>query len=215
MHRSIAEIPACDLLIHAGDITGNGQIRWVEKFDEWLGELKQCRNIVTIAGNHDRCFEGQYSKADARSSMKNSIYLEDSGIEIEGLKIWGSPQSPWFWDWAFGPARGAPIKAYWDMIPRDTDILITHGPPLGFGDRVWSNRNVKVLGSRVGCEDLMKAVEEIKPKLHVFGHIHEDRGIFPHIWGDDWSTCKTTTFVNACICDGDYRPVNKPIVIDL
>lgn len=214
-HTSIEEIPECDLLIHAGDITGRGSLTRLKDFNFWLGTLTQCKNKVVIAGNHDFCFERPPDRHYARGYMTNCIYLEDSGIEIGGLKIWGSPQSPWFWDWAFGPHRGEPIRKFWRLIPKDTDILISHGPPLGYGDRVWVDRSVRELGPRVGCKDLLKTVEEIKPRLHVFGHIHEDPGTWDHLWGDNWETCKLTTFVNASTCDGDYRPVNKPIVIDL
>ena len=64
-----------------------------------------------------------------------SIYLEDSSCEVLGYKIWGSPWTPWFCDWGFNARRGEESKSHWDKIPNDTDIILTHGPPLGFGDK--------------------------------------------------------------------------------
>ena len=104
-------------------------------------------------------------------NMKYSglTFLEDSEARLAGLRIWGSPWQPWFHDWAFNLRRGAEIDAKWKLIPQGLDVLITHGPPLGFGDRVHS-------GERVGCEDLQRHLDRVKPRLHFFGHIHEDRG---------------------------------------
>lgn len=85
------------------------------------------------------------------------------------------------------------------MIPPDTDILITHGPPYGFADKTYG-------GLSVGCEELIKVIDVIKPKVHVFGHIHEGYGIARN---------DHTVFINASTCTLRYRPENKPIVFDL
>ena len=132
----------------------------------------------------------------SRSALVNCHYLQDEAITIEGINFYGSPWQPWFYDWAFNLQRGDQIRAKWDLIPGNTDVLITHGPPLGFGDLTSA-------GERVGCKDLLEAVERIKPTLHVFGHIHEAVGT--HSDGK-------TTFINASICDLSYRPVNKPCI---
>jgi Icc-related predicted phosphoesterase len=135
-------------------------------------------------------------------------YLQDSEVEVEGLKVYGSPWTPWFHDWAFNAQRGEDIKGLWDNIPGDTDILVTHGPPLGHGDRV-----LYPPGQRVGCEDLLNRVKEIKPRLHVFGHIHEDSGKWDRYW--DKKGTSLTTFVNASSCDLSYKADNPPIVVDI
>ena len=85
------------------------------------------------------------------------------------MKFYGSPQQPAFFDWAFNVERGpAKIGKFGERIPADTDVLVTHGPPLGRGDLCSS-------GLRAGCVDLLQHVQQrVKPKLHVFGHIHED-----------------------------------------
>lgn len=110
---------------------------------------------------------------------------------MEGIKFYGSPWQPWYYDWAFNEQRGEKIKAKWDLIPEDTDVLITHGPPMGILDKTLES-------GHVGCEELVKAVHRIKPKLHIFGHIHEDHGEL-RLHG--------THFVNAASCNLKYKPV--------
>jgi Icc-related predicted phosphoesterase len=166
-HRRLC-VPPGDILIHAGDITRRGAMDELRDFDAFLAELPH-RHKVVIAGNHDWCF--QRKPRPARAALKHAIYLEDEAVEIEGLKIYGSPWQPWFLDWAFNLPRGPELGERWAKIPDDTEILVTHGPPLGFGDRTFR-------GDRVGCEDLLKRVREVKPSLHIYGHIHEDGGIF-------------------------------------
>lgn len=94
---------------------------------------------------------------------KNVVYLKDSLITIGGLKIWGSPITPWFFNWAFNRHRGDLIKRHWDLIPKDTDILITHGPMFRVLDKNSENQHV-------GCKDLFNKVKEIKPKVHICEH---------------------------------------------
>jgi Icc-related predicted phosphoesterase len=122
-----------------------------------------------------------YSES-AREVIQNahSVYLEDSEYEllssvepnsdhIHSFKVYGSPWQPEFCDWAFNVNRGPEIKRYWDKIPVDTDILITHGPPLGFGDLTSD-------GFHCGCSDLLDRVLAHPPRVHIFGHIHEAYG---------------------------------------
>lgn len=195
-HRQF-EIPDGDVLIHAGDIMTRG---WdgseVRDFNDWLGSLPHPHKIV-IAGNHDWLFEKHRS---TKNLITNATYLQDSGVEIDGFKFWGSPVQPEFMGWAFNRKRGEDIKRHWDLIPDRTDVLITHGPPAGFRD--WTR-----LGNEsLGCRNLRDAVARIKPKLHVFGHIHGG-------YGEDHDG--DVHFVNASLVDEAYRPVNKPIVVDL
>lgn len=214
-------LPEGDVLLHAGDFSSTGLPEEVANFNEWLSK-QNFKYKVVIAGNHDITFDlenyekklkdsfhsffARYKKAkiftaeEVKNSLKNCIYLEDSSIEIEGYKIYGSPWSPIFFDWAFNLARGKEILEKWKKIPSDTDILITHGPPYKILDKTASGENV-------GCVDLLKEVKErIKPKYHIFGHIHEAYGIQKE--GE-------TTFINASTCTLSYRPNNKPIVFTL
>lgn len=170
------ELPACDVLIHAGDFSGKGLEKEIHAFLAWFASEKVPGTYkIFIAGNHDFGMEkAERIFYEKRASELGLIYLNDSGVEINGVKIWGSPMTPWFHDWAFNRHRGIEIRKHWDLIPHDTDILITHGPPLGILDKTWRGQNV-------GCEELRKLILEEKKfqklKLHVFGHIHEDKGI--------------------------------------
>lgn len=198
MHlRQEIQVPDGDVLIHAGDATFKGDAHEIRAFRDWFGALPH-EHKVFVAGNHDWGFQMQRSAAVGLLPA-GCHYLEDSGVTIDGIKFWGSPWQPWFLSWAFNLPRGAALKKHWDMIPEGTDVLITHSPPYGVGD--WVER-----GENVGCEEMLKAVERIKPRLHVFGHIHGGYGEYE---------IGKTRFVNASICDESYQPVNKPIVVEM
>lgn len=194
-HRQI-DIPDGDILIHAGDFSSEGQLEEIIQFNHWLGSLPHTHKII-IAGNHDLLFEAQPKLA--QSLISNAIYLEDSGVNIEGLKIWGSPITPFFCNWAFNRQRGEEIAQHWRLIPKDIDILITHGPPAGILD-------LNFQGEAVGCEVLGKVVNQIQPRVHLFGHIHE-------AYGEQKSA--STHFVNASIMNLAYLPVHYPIVLEV
>lgn len=189
------KVPSGDILIHAGDFSRKGSLEDLADFNQWLGELPHKYKIL-IAGNHDFCFQNHAK--EARSLLTNAIYLEDSCEIIEGIKIYGSPWQPWFFNWAFNLKRGQEIAAKWALIPEDTKVVITHGPPYGILDKTKT-------GVIVGCEELLKKIEFIQPKYHIFGHIHEGYGV--QIQGK-------TTFINASSCDASYRLINPPIVVD-
>jgi Icc-related predicted phosphoesterase len=136
----------------------------------------------------------------ARELLTNAIYLENSGTELAGLKIWGSPVQPEFNNWAFNVARGAAIRRYWQMIPASTDVLITHGPPYGILDTAHPTT------AHLGCEELAEAVQQTRPRLHVFGHIHGGYGT---------AKANGTQFVNASVVDEAYHLVNAPQVFEI
>jgi Icc-related predicted phosphoesterase len=151
-----------------------------------------------ITLNHDWLF--QKDPAMAKSILSPSItYLQDSSVQIRDLKIYGSPWQPEFLNWAFNLPRGPQLREKWRRIPKDTDILITHGPPAGILDETPDGENV-------GCEELHEALARIKPKLHIFGHVHHGYGTL-EVAG--------TKFVNASICDEAYLPSHSAIVVDL
>ncbi|MFM7203120.1 MAG: metallophosphatase domain-containing protein [Myxococcota bacterium] len=194
-HQGI-EVPPGDVLIHAGDLTGRGRTYEVEDAVTWLLDQPH-RHKILVAGNHDWLFQRQPELA--RALVAELHYLEDSGCELEGLHFWGSPWQPWFCDWAFNLKTRQELHDRWKLIPSHTDVLITHGPPFGIMDKVEHSKSV-------GCEALLETVERIEPRLHVFGHIHEGHG---------QQQRGRTLFVNASICDEAYRPVLKPIVVEL
>jgi Icc-related predicted phosphoesterase len=217
-HRFLPKMEA-DVLIHAGDFTSTGEPEQVDDFAKWLGEMEHIPHKVVIAGNHDLTFDRldypkiykkfHYRKPFDVESTRSLLldrgvctYLEESGVEIDGVKFYGSPQQPWFYNWAFNRDRGDDILQYWKRIPDDVDVLVTHGPPLGYGDLTDSKH-------RTGCSNLQRVVQQrVKPSLHVFGHIHEDYGVF-----SDGSTL----FANASSCNLRYEKMNlrPPIYLDL
>lgn len=206
----LVELPEGDLLIHAGDWTIFGNVQQLNKFAMWVEEIapNYPAGVVLIAGNHDigmdpTMAQGLFNYNEHMfRNIKNVYYLNDQGCEIthEGkvYKVWGSPITPVFWDWAFNRKRGPYIKEHWDLIPEDTNILVTHGPPKGIRD------------SSLGCNDLLNKVTQLKElKLHVFGHIHPPYGI---------TKLHNRLYVNAAQCEiiqGNYVIQNKPIVIEI
>ena len=192
-------VPLGDILIHCGDCTndlGQASLRnFLIWFDRQPHKLK-----LFIAGNHDGAFENwpQQAREMVKDVADSCVYLEDSGYEYEGIKFWGSPVTPSFCNWFFNRDRGQKIKCHWDKIPQGTDVLITHGPPNGILDKSgFDNENA-------GCEDLLDAVQRIKPQIHCFGHIHHSYGA---------KQVDGTVFVNASICDEGYKPTRQPWVL--
>jgi Icc-related predicted phosphoesterase len=197
-------VPDGDILIHAGDATIRGTINEIVLFNEWFANLPH-KSKIFVAGNHDWLFETNLRLAKSLLDDK-IIYLQDSSVEINGLKIYGSPYQPRFFDWAFNLMRGKELARKWKLIPNDTDILITHGPPFGILDKVPRQYFVE----NTGCEELRRQIEELvcfeKLKLHIFGHIHCGYGTTEKFG---------VKFVNASNCDESYEPTNPPITIDL
>ena len=199
------EVPEGDVLIHAGDATVRGTDQEVIEFVHWFFLLPHKVKIF-VAGNHDWLFQTDNRYTRVLLANSKIIYLQDSSTVIEGLRIYGSPWQPRFFDWAFNLNRGAELAEKWKLIPDDIDILITHGPPNGILDLVPR----KGWDENAGCEELRKRVDEIatlgRLKLHVFGHIHCGYGITEE---------HGVKFVNASNCDESYQPVNPPIVVDI
>ena len=213
-------VPEGDILIHAGDFTDYGEVEKVKEFNQWLGTLPHKHKIV-VAGNNDTSFDSSviapgkkfWEKLQhpelhmVKSLLTNCIYLEDNHVTIEGYKIYGTPWQPLF----FGLGHRAfqilhsDVEQWEDVcskIPPDTDILVSHSPPLGILD-------VDAEGNMCGSEVLLKhVVERVKPKYHIFGHIHKSYGIASNGF---------TIFVNAATCrQGTPRVVeNPPIVLDV
>lgn len=195
-HESL-EIPDGDILIHAGDIshrTGDpfGERRDLEEFNTWLGTLPHPHKIV-IGGNHDALLAR--SKSVGPKFLTNAIYLQDDAVEVMGLKIFGSPMTPRCGNGAFHFKGLSTPERTWKNIPEDVDILITHGPPKGVLD-------VDHKGSSLGDDVLMARIQAIKPKLHVFGHIHESFGR---------KVSGVTTFVNAAAGAAQVETLAAPM----
>lgn len=182
------------MIIHAGDCTNVGKSNELYDFLMWFGNLP-FKYKVFIAGNHDFCFEIINDIAPEFKKM-GITYLMDNMVEIEGIKIYGSPWQPRFYDWAFNVNRGEAIAKKWEKIPQGLDILVTHGPVFGILDDTYT-------GMRVGCEELYKKVMDVKPRFHICGHIH---------FGYGMRILEDTTFINASSLGENYEYTNKPII---
>lgn len=183
LHGNIPRLPGGDILIIAGDLTMSGSKWETLMFASWT-ETLDYKEIIVIAGNHD-----QYLTVGP-NPFKKAHYFQDSGDYLLGYNIWGSPYTPKFCNWYFMEPNDR-IKRHWDLIPENTDILVTHGPPYGILDK--NDR-----GEHCGCKELRKAVRRIKPKFHIFGHIHEAQGSH----NEDG-----TSFINCSYINEDYEPV--------
>lgn len=194
------DVPEGDVLIHSGDLTYRGSVKeTAEEIDKLALNFNKFKHIITIDGNHDWLGEKNQSVMAHLCNNRGVTYLNHSSVTIDGVNFFGSPYQPEFCDWAFNLPRGEKLREKWALIPDNTNVLITHGPPAGILDQCPD-------GFRAGCEDLYKRVMQLKDlKLHTFGHIHLGYGKL--VLGD-------ITFVNASTCTESYKPTNKPIVID-
>lgn len=202
-------LPTGDVLIHAGDVCNIGSESDVRNFVHWFQNLKGYDTKIFIAGNHDWGFERKepwlYNYInDENLSQSDCVYLEDNSFTIEDpkfskpIKFYGTPWQPPFMNWAFNvPEKD--LHKYWEKIPLDTDVLITHSPPQEI-------RDFTLRDGPQGSSSLRVYSEKIKPALHVFGHIHEAYGELASI---------DTLFVNASICTLRYVPSNKPVIVKL
>jgi Icc-related predicted phosphoesterase len=212
-------LPKADILVHAGDLTCQGRRDELENVSAWFDDLLATgtvREIVVIAGNHELSFEGTAKVAAVRraqAEMKRSFmnrphvhYLEDTGCEVLGLRFFGTP-------WTVAPKSGRPwafqrgdddadeaLGGRFRSIPDGLDVLISHQPPLGVGDGGEA-------GAHPGSAVLLKRALAAKPRLHVFGHVHSGHGVH-------FVEQSTTIFVNAALCNDDYKPVQRPVLVE-
>lgn len=212
LHGHYPKLEGGDLLIVAGDWTARDTEPQCFEFFDWVYEQEYKKKIV-VAGNHDVRAEEEKYRGPIGVVEGEFDYLCDSGTEFEGLKIWGSPWSLKFEGMntkcmAFCVDTEQELADKFSLIPEDTDILITHTPPYGICDEVargdkWDN---------CGSKSLLSKVRAIRPRLHVFGHVHEGYGE----WIDEGEPeDNDIRFVNASHVNARYQPVNKPIRVVL
>jgi Icc-related predicted phosphoesterase len=166
-------VPPCDILLIAGDVCPDAnQAAWLDgPFREWL-EYVPARHVVATFGNHD--YVGQPGRPAVPVGLRWELLI-DRATTVEGLRIYGTPWTPRFYDWHW-MLSGAALQANREQIPHDLDILISHGPPHSYRDMTWSR-------NPAGCEYLTAALMTRKPRLTVCGHIHEDHGVVRAPWG--------------------------------
>ncbi|CAA90405.3 UPF0046 protein T07D4.2 [Caenorhabditis elegans] len=222
----ISKLPPGDVLLVAGDFTSCGLPNEVHNFNKLLGKLKYSYKVV-IGGNHECTFDDTFLKLkqesepkemalkqallsaihsdskggiSAKDLLSNAIYLEDNVIELFGITIYGTPWQPKVDNWAFNLSRGQQLLDKWNLIPAGVDVLLTHTPPLGHGDMMNN-------GQRMGCAELLNTVfKRVRPKYHVFGHIHEGYGC---------TTDGYTKFINCCMCNENLDLKNEPVIFDI
>ena len=228
-YQHLLSLPSADLLLVAGDMTNMGRRKELKKFSKFLSSVKKLFDmIIVVAGNHEVSMDVQFYNSIGKKYFHDStfnpqvarayflenpdvVYLEDSGVEYKGIKIWGTPWVNPCGNWAFCMYKEGDDKKHFGKIPEETDILISHSPPYGILDMVpmysyqveptTGEMLKKCKNKHTGNRELLKRVQKIKPKLHVFGHIHECSGAQIH--GD-------TLFVNAAILNHRHKPKNLP-----
>jgi predicted phosphohydrolase len=249
-HNARPSVPSGDVLIHAGDLTQGGTADELRAALDWISSLPHPIKIV-VAGNHDKVLDARYRASELLEAPSVNweslgiIYLEHAATKItvrgRTFTVFGSPYTPEFGTWAFQypPAHlvSEPARRIWAAVPLHTDVLITHGPPLGHLDMVGDQS--------VGCRELLARLQTVKPALHVFGHIHAGKGREILQWGGEqsmheftWSrsglgrlsswiilaakggkqarTTGETLLVNASIQPGRRdAPHNKPEIVNL
>lgn len=189
-------IPDADILIFAGDMTHCRTAQDVANFNTFLGTLPHAHKIV-IGGNHDHRLARDPEKAKAL--LTNAVYLQDASVVVSGITIYGAPWQPTFNDYAcdaFALPRGKALQEKWDMIPPGIDILVTHAPPLGIFDLDGPVSH--------GCAELSAAVARLKPKYHIFGHIHSNHGMV---------TIGPTRYIN-CNVQGENGVLRSALLLD-
>jgi Icc-related predicted phosphoesterase len=206
LHEHLVAVPPCDLIVIAGDVSfaAKGDLRakhafLTGPFKSWL-EHAPAEEIVLVAGNHDQSIEAWGIPDGLRCH-----YLQDHGIELFSLRLWGTPRQPWFLDWAFNAPRWNGdefLASKFDAVPDDTDIVVGHGPPRGYGDAA-----IRPGGhEHVGSTAMTQVLARVRPRLMVCGHIHSAYGAYR--LGD-------TEVINASVVDDDYRPVNAVVRLSL
>lgn len=187
------KLPAGDIIIHAGDLVTHGTVEEIQQFISWFQQLPFQYKIF-VGGNHDGSLEHSRSEIDIPDDV---IYLENSAVMINGVKIWGSPVSPPYRSFGFMWDDKRREELY-QTIPDDCQILINHSPPLGTLDQILE-------GSHVGCQFLAQQIIRVKPALLICGHIHESYG---------FTNKEGTLYVNPSLMTRKYAPQNLPIVVD-
>lgn len=182
-HHNLSALPKADVIVHSGDFTCTGSEEEAYDFINWFCDLPYLHKIF-ISGNHDMCMYG----ADGIEGLPDNVhYLCNSGVAIEGIKFFGIPMF-------MEDITDGTLDKMINGIPDDTDILITHQPPFGFGD-IYNKEHCGdiILGEKINTMPSLK--------FHLFGHQHNANSVRKK---------DTTTFCNAAIMDFKYNIVAQP-----
>lgn len=202
--HGLLTIPDVDVLIHCGDACGRGTWDELAACITWMGQQTPPDKIF-VPGNHDFP-SAQATDKFAEFAAANGVrVLVDEGVDAAGLRVWGSPWTPVFGRWAWQRAKGEQMAQKWRAIEDGLDVLVTHGPPHGHGDRTF-------WGPRAGCKPLLERVREVRPRVHLFGHIHEGHGSG---WIDDVEGDDGTRWFNVATVKMGRGGLHEPVVISL
>lgn len=194
------DVPESRILVHAGDACDEGTQAEFERFCDWFNGLPH-PNKVFVPGNHDRFVE--CNLAAAREMMPGTTILIGESVEIDGIRLWGGPWTPGDGSMSFSTLSALEARARWLLITSMTDVLVTHGPPKGMFDGFWHGWRHQ----RAGCPELRAATLRNPPRVHIFGHIHEQ--------GGRQRQSGTTRSVNAAVVDAHYRFARDATVVEL
>jgi predicted phosphodiesterase len=207
-HRQIS-IPDGDILVHCGDFSWRGELDILQDLCNFVKDLPHKK--IFIEGNHETGHQFGYKREPALKMMRDAgiIYLQDSGVEIDGVYFYGSPFTPDFFGWEYMLQRGKPLANKWALIPERTNVIVSHGMPYQLLDDVpRGNGDI----NHPGCVDLRNRIDELSKlgnlKLVCGGHLHRDNNEQPIEY-------KGVKIANASICNNAYKPTNKPIIIDI
>lgn len=205
-HKKL-NVPDGDVFIHAGDFSMRAQIQHVQEFARWMNSLPHKHKIV-VPGNHDIACETN-SRSMTKDMFGSVVYLDHEYHQVEGIMVFGSPYtsaianpSDWSFDYPRGGHRGFRL---WDQVLHGDrmDILVTHGPAYGILDRVLDPHFGE--DPHVGEKGISNIIEKHKPKVHIFGHIHEGYG---HVRESE------VDYYNVSVCTEQYKPTNPITTID-
>lgn len=196
LHGQLPQPPSnAEVLLIAGDICPDfprvdnvtAQSAWLDTtFRAWLGSLDGV-DVVACWGNHD--YVGEHPKLVPALPW---TLLQDTETDVQGVRVFGTPWVPNLPRWAFYGSDAA-LQARADMIPEGLDVLMSHGPPHGFGDFVPYNQKyadkygTPLEGEHVGDKALLEAIGRTEPKVTICGHIHEAVGWHRYYGNSIWN----------------------------
>jgi Icc-related predicted phosphoesterase len=213
LHGNLPKIDPCDFLLIGGDICPHAttpgsfgdmmfQARWLNTtFRTWLDKTP-AKHVVATWGNHD--FIGQRA-AEIVPHLRWRMLVDKEAV-IDGVRFYGTPWQPSFYSWAFNLDTEEELERKWRWIPSNTDVLVLHAPPRGYGDCVPADLNSPNAGESTGSTTLLERILKVKPKLTVYGHIHAGRGVYE---------VDGVKMANVAILDDNYKMVHKPMTFEV
>lgn len=210
------DLPQGDVLCIAGDIcptynhTVEYQFKWIKNtWAPWcraLVEHKTFKYVIFVAGNHDWYFEGiSHPVLGTEETFNASLpvgvhYLRDSEVTLEGKRFYGTPWQPEFCDWAFN-AKSDKLREMFSKIPSGVDVVISHGPPKGYGDTT-----IYEPLEHLGSWELTGSLKGAEPRYCVFGHIHSGNHT-PAVVDGSSTIAANVSLLNEAYKTGDYEPL--------